>query len=93
MQTYTKEVLEKVQEYSGLFLLPEQITRLLDLNLEQFKSDIRKIDHPLKIAYEKGKFTTVLELRKHEIELAKMGSAMALELIGGFIIDQKQGER
>ena len=90
---YSEQILKQVEEYSGLFLLPEQISRLLDIPLSDFKSDIRKREHPLKIAYEKGKFNTLLELRKQEIDLAKMGSPMAIELVNGFRIEQKQGER
>ncbi len=93
MEIYSEEILEKVKEYAGLFLLPAQITRLLDLDLQEFKSNLRKINSPLKVAYEKGKFETLLELRKQEIDLAKLGSPMAIELVKGFIIEQKQGEK
>ncbi len=93
LEIYSEETLQRVKEYSALFLNPVQICRLLDLKLTEFKADIRKPEHPLRVAYEKGKFETVLELRKQEIDLAKLGSPMAIELVNSFIIEQKQSER
>ncbi|MFK5856591.1 MAG: hypothetical protein QM503_10700 [Bacteroidota bacterium] len=90
---YSEEILEKVKEYAGYLLLPDQIAQLLELDKQEFKDHLRKKRHPLSKAYENGKLETILELRKQEIQLAKLGSPMAVEMVSKFIIEQKQGER
>ena len=90
---YSKEILEKIKEYAGYLLLPDQIAQLLEIDKKEFKDNLRKKNHPLAKAYENGKLETILELRKQEIQLAKLGSPMAVELVNKFIIEQKQGER
>jgi len=91
--TYSNEILLQIKEYAGYLLLPEQIAQLLDINTDEFKAALRKKDHPVKKAYEMGKLETILALRKQEIQLAKLGSPMAVDLVNRFIIEQKQGER
>lgn len=90
---YSEEILTQIKEYASYLLLPEQIAQLLEINTDDFKTLLRKKDHPVKKAYDLGKLETILAIRKQEIQLAKLGSPMAVDLVNRFIIEQKQGER
>jgi len=85
--------MEQIKEYAGYLLKPDQIARLMDINPVEFKRVLKSKDHPVSIIYEKGKAEIILEIRKQEIQLAKLGSPIALDLVSKFIIEQKQGER
>jgi len=91
--TCSNEQLLLIKEYAGYLLLPDQIAQLLEIDPQELKACLRKKDHPIKKAYEMGKLETILALRKQEIQLAKLGSPMAVDLVSRFIIEQKQGER
>lgn len=89
---YNSSQLEKVQEYAGLLMNVSDISVLIGVNEDSFREDIGNKNTTVSIAYRKGQIETVLELRKQEIEMAKLGSSMAVELIQKYIIDQKMSE-
>ena len=89
---YNSNQLDKVQEYAGLLMNVSDISVLIGVNEESFREDIGKKNTAVSIAYRKGQIETVLELRKQEIDMAKLGSPMAVELIQKYIIDQKMSE-
>ena len=89
---YNSSQLEKVQEYAGLLMNVSDISVLIGVNEDSFREDIGNKNTGVSIAYRKGQIETVLELRKQEIDMAKLGSPMAVELIQKYIIDQKMSE-
>jgi len=89
---YNSSQLEKVQEYAGLLMTVSDISVLIGVNEDSFREDISNKNTVVSSAYRKGQIETVLELRKQEIEMAKLGSPMAVELIQKYIIDQKMSE-
>ena len=89
---YNSSQLEKVQEYAGLLMNVSDISVLIGVNEVSFREDISNKNTAVSIAFRKGQIETVLELRKQEIEMAKLGSPMAVELIQKYIIDQKMSE-
>ena len=89
---YNSSQLEKVQEYAGLLMNVSDISVLIGVNENIFREDIGNKNKAVSIAYRKGQIETVLELRKQEIDMAKLGSPMAVELIQKYIIDQKMSE-
>lgn len=89
---YSDEILDKIKEYASFLLRPDQIARSLDIDPLEFKQTLRRKKHPATIAYEKGKVETILLIRKQEIELAKLGSPMAIDMVNKFIIDQELNE-
>ena len=89
---YNSSQLEKVQEYAGLLMNVSDISVLIGVNEDSFREDIGNKNTAVSMAFRKGQIETVLELRKQEIEMAKLGSPMAVELIQKYIIDQKMSE-
>ena len=89
---YNSNQLEKVQEFAGLLMTVSDISVLIGVNEDSFREDISNKNTAVSIAFRKGQIETVLELRKQEIEMAKLGSPLAVELIQKYIIDQKMSE-
>lgn len=89
---YSEEILTRIKEYASYLLRPDQIALMLDLNAIEFKQLIRLKNHPASIAYEKGKLSTILAIRQQEIDLAKLGSPQAVDMVNKFIIDQELNE-
>lgn len=90
--TFSKQQLEQIKEYAGYLFSPKEIAVLLEVDPNRFLQVIRQSSHPASMAYNKGKMETVLAIRKQEIELARVGSPMAVEMVKDFMIDQKLGE-
>ena len=90
--TYSQEQIEKIQEYAGDLMLPNQIAILLDLDEMQFKADIKNPLSPIYKAYHKGKTITIHEIRSQEVKLAKASSPMAVELTERYIADMDMYE-
>ena len=93
LETYSKEQLDQIKELAGYLLEPEQIALQLDIDFSVFRDHLRMKSHPAYLSYAKGKLATILELRKQEIDLAKLGSPMAISLVAEYVIKQKQGEK
>jgi len=89
---YSAEQLEKIKELSSQLMRPEHIALLLELDYEEFKRKIKHKSSEAYKAYETGKAETILELRKQEIKLAKLGSPLAVDMVHRFIVDQEENE-
>lgn len=89
---YLPEQLEKIKELASQLMRPEHIALLIGVDQEEFKRNIKHTGSPAYIAYETGKAETILELRKQELKLAKLGSPLAVEMVHRFMVDQEQNE-
>jgi len=81
-----------VEEYSSLFFTPEEIAILIDFSDEELKKQLRKKDSDVYRAYMKGKLTTMMNIRRHQITLARNGSPKAEEYIDKLIRLQNASE-
>lgn len=86
---YSESDLEKISEYAGLLLNIPEIAVLLDFDEDELRDAISLKTHGISIAYRKSKTQTILEMRQEEIQLAKLGSPGAMDIIQKYIIDQK----
>ncbi|NQU52428.1 MAG: hypothetical protein HQ522_07800 [Bacteroidetes bacterium] len=73
----SKEILDQVKEKAGLFFTVDEIALMLDLDVVQFRREIRGKKSPLAKAYLKGKLESMSEIRKLTVEFAKKGSPQA----------------
>ena len=71
------EIINQVREYAGLFFTVDEIAILLDLDVVQFRREIRGKKSPLARAYLKGKLESMAEIRRLTVEFAKKGSPQA----------------
>lgn len=89
---YSEEQLKEVKELASQLMRPDHIALLIGVNQEEFKRNIKHKVSEVYKAYETGKAETILELRKQELQLAKLGSPLAVEMVNQFRIDQEQNE-
>lgn len=83
---------EKVKEYASLLLSISEIAILIETDEDKLREAILDKTTYLSKAYNLGKMETVLELRRQEIELAKLGSPIGIELTQKYMLDQKINE-
>lgn len=89
---YSTEQLEKIKELSSQLMRPEHIALLLEIDYEEFRRKIKHKGSDAYKAYERGKAETILELRREELKLAKLGSPLAVDMVHRFIVDQEENE-
>ena len=89
---YSEEQLEKIKELASQLMRPEHIALLLGVDQEELKRKIKHLGNEAYAAYETGKAETILELRKQELKLAKLGSPLAVDMVHRFLVDQEQNE-
>ena len=77
----TKEKLELVKKYAGLFLTIDDIAILLDLDPVVFRREVRGRNSELAKAYLKGKLESIVDIRELTVEFGKKGSPQAESFI------------
>ena len=88
---YSTQQLNEIQRLASLFATIEDIAVMIDVDPDGLKDDI-KCDDDAKKAYQLGKTNRMLELREIEIEQAKLGSTVAIDLIQKYITKQQLSE-
>ena len=89
---YTQSDLDKIREYASLLLTISEIAILLKIDEDELRESISIKTSCIAMAYLRGKMETVLTLRRQEIDLAKLGSPIAIELTQKYLIDQTINE-
>lgn len=84
--------LNKLEDYASKFLSITEISVLLDIDPDQLRESISIRGSQEYKRYNKGKINKILELRDQEIEMAKLGSTVAIELVSKYILNQKIDE-
>ena len=87
-----QEQLALINEYAGCLMNISDIAVLLGFDEDELRNEIGNKHSTTSKAYRKAKAEVVFELRKQEIEMAKLGAPQAVELIQKYIIDQKVQE-
>ena len=77
---------------ASLYLSVTDIATVLDKRPEELRREIRTKDSPAARAYQKGKTMRKVQLRKQEIQLAQVGSPLALENARLALIDMEDDE-
>ena len=77
---------------ASMYMTITEIASILLIPREQLHSDIMIAESPANKAYFSGKNATKLLLRKQEIELAKVGSPLALENCRAALLDMEDDE-
>ena len=90
--TFTEKELEQIEQMASLYLSVTDIATVLDKRPEELRREIRTKDSPAARAYQKGKTMRKLQLRKQEIQLAQVGSPLALENARLALIDMEDDE-
>lgn len=89
---YNTERLTLLSEYASLLMTISEIAILLDVDEDELREDIADKTSEVSKAYKSGKIKTILELHRQEIELAKLGSPLSVEITHNYIINQQTNE-
>ena len=90
--TFTEKELEQSEQLASLYLPVTDIATVMGVRPEELRKQIRIKDDPVAIAYQKGKTMRKVQLRKQEIQLAQVGSPLALENARLALIDMEDDE-
>ena len=89
---YTGDELQKISEYAGLLMTITDIAVLIDIDEDELRSDIACKSTEVSKVYRLSKANTILDIRRQEMALAKLGSPVSIELTQQYIIEQKLNE-
>lgn len=89
---YSKEQIEKVQELAEALTPIRDIATLLDVPEDELRIDIRNHNSEVSRAYRIAKAEIALRLRKQEIELANVGSPLAVSITNQYIVSMSSDE-
>lgn len=90
--TYTDKELQQIEVMAGLYLTITDIALILGTTPEELRRDIGIVGSPAHNAYQKGKVSRKVELRKQEIQLAQVDSPLALENARLALIEMEDDE-
>ena len=90
--TFTEQELEQIEQLASLYLPVTDIATVMGVRPEELRKQIRIKDDSVAIAYQKGKTMRKVQLRKQEIQLAQVGSPLALENARLALIDMEDDE-
>ena len=89
----TEVQLKEIEELAGLFLEPEEIAILLDLNENEFQESIRRKKGLAWRHYFKGKTESKRAIHENVVKMAKHGSPQAEDMANQMMINQETAER
>lgn len=77
--TYSEEELKQIEDLSSIFMKISDIAVILDIPADVLREDISNRQNPAYKAYNRGKITAKVKLRRQEMEFAAVGSPLAME--------------
>lgn len=80
MIDFSKEIIDKIYEHAKNLTPPADIAALLDIPEDLLELELSCKTSPARRAYRKGKAETALMLRTQQLELASVGSPVAVQL-------------
>ena len=84
---FSDDTIKQIQELAEALTPVSDIAALLDIDENELREEINYVNSPVRRAYNKGKTKTALALRKQELELARVGSPLAVQLTATYIKD------
>lgn len=89
---YSTEQIEQIKEYAGYLVKVSDIAVLIKVDPDVLRRDISDKKNPAFLAYRTGKANTALLLRKQEIDMAKVGSPLAVQLTSTYLMEMEDDE-
>lgn len=81
-----------VSELAGFLTPVSDIAVMMGVDVDVLRIDIRDRSSSVSFAYHKAKAETALKLRKQELELANVGSPLAVQLTNGYLLNMDSDE-
>jgi len=89
---YSPEVLDQIEQYASIYLKISDMAVILDVPAEQLREDIADRSTEVSKRYHKGKASSKVKLLHQEMQLAYVGSPLALENAQRNLMDMEDDE-
>ena len=89
---YSQEEINRIGELASELTPPGEIAILMGLDPDHFMAELSNRYSAAHRAYFKGKAETANMLRKLELEFARVGSPLAVQMTGTFLHDMTAAE-
>ena len=89
---YSEEVLSQIEQLASIYLKTPDIAVILDDPAEQLREDIADRTTEVSKRYRKGKAASKVKLLHQEMQLAYVGSPLALENAQKNLMDMEDDE-
>ena len=89
---YSEEILTQIEQYASIYLKISDMAVILDIPAEQLREDIADRSTEVSKRYHKGKAASKVKLLHQEMQLAYVGSPLALENAQKNLMDMEDDE-
>ena len=89
---YSEDVLQEIEKYASIFLPISDMAVILDIPADQLREDIKDRQNEASKAYLRGKIASKVKLHAQEMQLAQVGSPLALENAAKNLLDMEDDE-
>lgn len=89
---FSDKELKQIEQMAALYLTVTDIATVLGVQPHELRAELRANGSPAALAYQRGKVSTKVALRKQEMMLAKVGSPLGLESTRAALADMEDDE-
>lgn len=89
---YSPEILDDIEKYASIYLKISDMAVILDVPAEKLRSDIADRTTEVSKRYHRGKASSKVKLLHQEMQLAYVGSPLALENAQRNLMDMEDDE-
>lgn len=89
---YSAEQLEKVEQLASVYMAIRDIALIIEVDDTVLRADIADETSEVSRRYRRGKAISKVEILKQEMQLAKVGSPMALENVRNNLLEMEDDE-
>ena len=90
--TYTEEVLKQIEQYASIYLKISDMAVILGIPTETLRQDIADRSTAVSQHYHRGKAASRVKLLHQEMQLAYVGSPLALENTRNNLLDMEDDD-
>ena len=90
--TYTEDILTKIEQYASIYLKISDMAVILGISPNTLRSDIADRTTEVSKRYHRGKAASRVKLLHQEMQLAYVGSPLALENTRNNLLDMEDDE-
>lgn len=89
---YSDEQISQIRDLAAALTPISDIAILMNLDVYQLRDALADPNNPVSQAYRRAKAETMLSIRRNELQLASMGSPLAVQLAGSYLINMNNDE-
>ena len=89
---YQPEILKQIEQFASIYLKISDMAVILDVPAEQLREDIANRSTEVSKSYHRGKAASKVKLLHQEMQLAYIGSPLALETTQKNLMDMEDDE-